>query len=34
MLTRDLDPAALTAFLAGELKRWTALVGDAGLREK
>ncbi|MEA2907224.1 MAG: hypothetical protein QOI12_4611 [Alphaproteobacteria bacterium] len=34
MLTRDLDPAALTAFLASELKRWTALVEDAGLREK
>jgi len=34
MLTKDLDPAALTAFLAGELKRWTALVDEAGLRGK
>lgn len=34
MLTSDMDPAALTAFLARELKRWTALVEDAGLREK
>jgi tripartite-type tricarboxylate transporter receptor subunit TctC len=34
MLTKDLDAAALTSFLAGELKRWTALVTEAGLREK
>ena len=32
MLTRDMDAAALTAFLANELKRWTALVEEAGLR--
>ena len=32
MLTRDLDSAALTAFLDSELKRWTALVNEAGLR--
>jgi tripartite-type tricarboxylate transporter receptor subunit TctC len=34
MLTKDLDATALTAFLAHELKRWTALVEEAGLREK
>jgi tripartite-type tricarboxylate transporter receptor subunit TctC len=34
MLTKDMDAAALTAFLAGELKRWTALVEQAGLRAK
>lgn len=34
MLTKDLDAAALTAFLGNELKRWTALVEEAGLREK
>lgn len=34
MLTKDLDSAALTAFLASELKRWTALVEEAGLRAK
>jgi tripartite-type tricarboxylate transporter receptor subunit TctC len=34
MLTRDMDAAALTAFLASELKRWTQLVTEAGLREK
>ena len=34
MLTRDLDAAALTAFLANELNRWTALVTEAGLQEK
>jgi tripartite-type tricarboxylate transporter receptor subunit TctC len=34
MLTKDLDSAALTAFLASELKRWTALVVEAGLRAK
>jgi tripartite-type tricarboxylate transporter receptor subunit TctC len=34
MLTKDLGPAALTAFLAAELKRWTALAEDAGLRGK
>jgi tripartite-type tricarboxylate transporter receptor subunit TctC len=31
MVTKDLDSAALTGFLAGELKRWTALVEEAGL---
>ena len=31
MLTKDLDSAALTAFLSGELKRWTALVDEAGV---
>jgi len=34
MLTRDMDSAALTAFLGNELKRWTELVTEAGLREK
>ena len=34
MLTKDMDAAALTRFLAEELKRWTALVEEAGLREK
>jgi tripartite-type tricarboxylate transporter receptor subunit TctC len=34
MLTKDMDADALTAFLANELKRWTALVEEAGLREK
>jgi len=34
MLTRDMDSAALTAFLASELERWTQLVIDAGLRGK
>lgn len=34
MLTNDMDAAALTAFLARALKRWTALVEEAGLREK
>lgn len=34
MLTKDMDAAALTAFLANELKRWTALVKEAGLRGK
>jgi tripartite-type tricarboxylate transporter receptor subunit TctC len=34
MLTKPMDPAALTTFLARELQRWTALVEDAGLREK
>lgn len=34
MLMKDLDAVALTAFLANELKRWTALVDEAGLREK
>ena len=29
-----MDSAALTAFLANELKRWTELVTEAGLREK
>src|SRR5216110_3201941 len=30
MLTKDLDSPALTRFLAGELRRWKALVQDAG----
>ena len=30
MLTKDMDSSALTAFLASELKRWTALVEEAG----
>jgi tripartite-type tricarboxylate transporter receptor subunit TctC len=34
MLTRDMDSAALTGFLASELERWTQLVIDAGLRGK
>jgi len=34
MLTKDVDSGALTAFLTGELRRWTALVDEAGLREK
>jgi tripartite-type tricarboxylate transporter receptor subunit TctC len=34
MLTRDMDAAALTAFLTNELRRWTAMVEQAGLREK
>lgn len=34
MLTKDLDAAALTAFLAAELRRWTALVREAGLQDK
>jgi len=34
MLTKDLDAAALTAFLAEEVRRWGALVAEAGLREK
>jgi tripartite-type tricarboxylate transporter receptor subunit TctC len=34
MLTKDLDSPALTRFLAGELRRWKALVQDAGLVEK
>jgi tripartite-type tricarboxylate transporter receptor subunit TctC len=32
MLTKDMDAAALTMFLANELKRWTELVEEAGLR--
>ena len=31
MLTKDLDSAALTAFLAQELQRWTAVVQETGL---
>jgi tripartite-type tricarboxylate transporter receptor subunit TctC len=34
MLTKPMAPAALTKFLAQELQRWTALVEEAGLREK
>jgi tripartite-type tricarboxylate transporter receptor subunit TctC len=34
MVTKQMDSSALTAFLAGELRRWTALVEEAGLREK
>jgi len=34
MVTKQMDSAALTAFLRGELRRWTALVEEAGLREK
>jgi len=34
MLTRQMDSATLTAFLTGELRRWTALVEEAGLKEK
>jgi tripartite-type tricarboxylate transporter receptor subunit TctC len=34
MIVKKMDAAALTAFLAGELRRWTALVSEAGLREK
>jgi hypothetical protein len=34
MLTKDMDSAALTTFLTGELKRWKALVEEAGLVEK
>jgi tripartite-type tricarboxylate transporter receptor subunit TctC len=34
MVTKQMDSAALTAFLTGELRRWTALVDEAGLREK
>jgi tripartite-type tricarboxylate transporter receptor subunit TctC len=34
MLTADMDSAALTAFLAKELRRWTELVEEADLREK
>jgi hypothetical protein len=34
MLTRDMSPSELTAFLTNELRRWTALVEQAGLREK
>jgi tripartite-type tricarboxylate transporter receptor subunit TctC len=34
MLTKDMDSAALTKFLASELQRWKALVQEAGLTEK
>jgi len=34
MVTKQMDSAALTAFLTGELRRWTALVEEAGLKEK
>jgi tripartite-type tricarboxylate transporter receptor subunit TctC len=34
MLTRQMDSRGLTTFLARELKRWTALVDEAGLRDK
>ena len=34
MLTKDMDSAALTKFLANELQRWKALVQEAGLTEK
>jgi tripartite-type tricarboxylate transporter receptor subunit TctC len=34
MLTKDMDSAALTKFLVGELQRWKALVQEAGLTEK
>jgi tripartite-type tricarboxylate transporter receptor subunit TctC len=34
MLTKDMDSATLTKFLATELQRWKALVQEAGLTEK
>jgi tripartite-type tricarboxylate transporter receptor subunit TctC len=32
LLSMDADPAALTAFIAGELKRWTAFFQESGLK--
>jgi tripartite-type tricarboxylate transporter receptor subunit TctC len=34
LLSKDVDPAALNAFIEGELKRWTAFVEEAGLKQK
>ena len=34
MITKPMDPAMLKRFLVRELQRWTALVEEAGLREK
>jgi tripartite-type tricarboxylate transporter receptor subunit TctC len=32
LLSMDADPAALSAFIAGELKRWTAFFQESGLK--
>jgi tripartite-type tricarboxylate transporter receptor subunit TctC len=32
LLSMDADPAALNAFIAGELKRWTAFFQESGLK--
>jgi tripartite-type tricarboxylate transporter receptor subunit TctC len=32
LLSMDADPATLTAFIAGELKRWTAFFQESGLK--
>jgi tripartite-type tricarboxylate transporter receptor subunit TctC len=34
MVTKDFDAPTLTEFLAAELKRWTVLANEAGLRER
>jgi hypothetical protein len=31
-LSMDTDPAALNAFIAGELKRWTAFFQESGFK--